>query len=341
VNYLQEKLSGYSKLLDEQLHRIIEPCPPVQPLYQMMAYHLGWLNERMEPANEKSGKRVRPFICMLVCESLGGSQVAAVPGAVAVELIHNFSLVHDDIEDASLLRRHRPAVWALWGLPQGVNVGDGLFALAHLALTDASLDPGRARDSVRILARACMTLCEGQFLDLTMQTEPDPDLRQYLAMADKKTGALFGCAAELGAVMAGAPAGVTAALGEFGLAVGEAFQMRDDILGVWGNAAVTGKPANDIRERKPGIPSVIARQRAAPADLARMSALYSRPEPLDEGAESWIRGLFERLGVREQAEAMAQERLGRAEKVLDEVATDGQTAQDLHEFIDMISRWDD
>lgn len=315
---------------------MIEPYPPVQPLYQMMAYHFGWLNEFLEPVNANHGKRVRPFICLLVCESLGGSPASAVPGALAVELIHNFSLVHDDIEDVSVLRRRRPVVWAVWGMPQGVNVGDGLFALAHLALADASLEPGRVRDSLRILARTCVALCEGQFLDLTMRAEPAADLGQYLAMAGRKTGALFGCAAELGAVLAGAE-GVAASLGEFGTAVGEAFQIQDDILGVWGDEAVTGKAASDIRERKMGIPAVLAWQQADPADLARLSALYARPAPLDADEESWIRRLFERLGVRAQAEAMGQERLGRAEKLLDEAVADGRLARDLREFVTLIS----
>ncbi|HEY3953196.1 MAG TPA: polyprenyl synthetase family protein [Streptosporangiaceae bacterium] len=340
MDYLQEKLACYNKLLDERLRQIVKPQPPAKALYQMMAYHFGWLNRNLEPVHDNCGKRVRPFICLLVCESLTGSPAAALPGALAVELIHNFSLVHDDIEDASLLRRRRPTVWAVWGMPQAVNVGDGLFTLAHLALTDGTLEPGQARDSVRLLARTCRDLCEGQFLDLTMRTGPDPGLPQYLAMAERKTGALFGCAAKLGAIMGGAPDGVITALGDFGLAIGEAFQMQDDILGVWGDETVTGKPALDICERKLGIPAVLAWQRAEPADLARLSALYSRPAPLDAGEESWIRGLFERLGARAQAEAMVQERLRRAEKLLDEALAGAPMSRELHDFISLITTRD-
>jgi geranylgeranyl diphosphate synthase, type I len=338
VEDLRARSPVYSELLDTRLIRLLQSHPPFEPLYQMMAYHFGWLNERMEPAQANHGKRLRPTICFLACESFGSPPEDALPGALAVELVHNFSLVHDDIEDVSLTRRHRPTVWSIWGVPHGVNVGDGLFALAHLALTDAGLGSPLDRLCTRILATACVALCEGQFIDLAFQERPSLSLAQYLMMIGKKTGALFGCAAELGALLGGAPENAAGQLGAYGRTLGEVFQMQDDILGVWGEEAVTGKPASDVRERKLGLPAVIAWQDADASDRARLSALYAGPVPIGEAEECWVRELFQRLGVRDKAAAMAQNALRRAEKLLDEALLPGGCAEHLRRLTEELAQ---
>src|SRR5215472_280588 len=252
---LGESVAEYLDLLDCCLRDLVSGAPPFDRLYQMMAYHLGWLDSGLHPCRADIGKRIRPSLCFLACRSVGGATASALPGAMAVELVHNFSLVHDDIEDDSPLRRHRPAVWSIWGIPQAINTGDGLFCLAHLALLegcDGAHVPTAAtinHAAVR-LGRACISLCEGQFLDLHLQSAGSIDMVQYRAMVERKAGALFGCAMELGALLGGASTSLVAELGRFGRALGVAFQMQDDLLGVWGDELRTGKVAQDVRDRK-------------------------------------------------------------------------------------------
>src|SRR5207249_4976967 len=198
------------ELFDRHLRTVVDGAPDVERFYAMIAYHLGWLDEQLRECAPRRGKRLRPALCLMACESVGAPPGSAMPGALAVELVHNFSVVHDDIEDGDERRHHRPAVWSLWGAPHGVNVGDGLLSLAHLALLQAAgdgVDAGAVNAAATALSRACVELCEGQFLDMTLQDGGDPSLPAYLSMVDRKTAALFGCAAEVGAILGGADAG--------------------------------------------------------------------------------------------------------------------------------------
>jgi geranylgeranyl diphosphate synthase type I len=204
-----------------------------------------------------------------VCQAVSGVIEAARSAAVALELVHNFSLVHDDIQDRGELRRHRPALWTVWGAEQAINAGDALFALAQLALLrqPTALAAGMAAE----LNRACVLLAEGQYLDIALQRGWLPaTLEAYQAMIARKTAVLFACAARLGAMAGGAPPEVQAAYASFGHELGLAFQQQDDILGVWGTPEDTGKPpAADVVERKRGLPAAVALSRPdAPAWLA-------------------------------------------------------------------------
>ncbi|HZD72413.1 MAG TPA: polyprenyl synthetase family protein [Actinomycetota bacterium] len=310
----------------------------------MMAYHLGWLNQELRPCAADGGKRIRPALCFLACEHVGAAAAVALPGAMAVELIHNFSLVHDDIEDNSPLRRHRATVWSLWGVGHGINVGDGLFALAQLALLESGdgldgVDPKKPNRAARTLNRTCLALCEGQALDLELQSGEAADLASYLTMIRGKTAALFGCAAELGALLAGAPDSVTHRMGEFGRAMGEAYQMLDDVMGVWGTPSATGKLASDVLQRKHGLPAVLAWRRAEAADLGRLRVLYRKPEPMADEEARWVVRLFDRLGVREEAERLMLDRLGRAEAVLRSLDPPRGAPSPLHELVATVAGW--
>ena len=209
-----------------------------------------------------------------------------MPGALAVELVHNFSLAHDDVEDGDHRRHHRPAVWSLWGIEHGVNVGDGLFALAPLVMLEACARDGRisaviTAAAARTLSRACLELCEGQFLDLEYGDAPSTTLLEYVSMVERKTGALFGCAAELGALLGGADVECVRLFGHFGRALGQAYQMQDDLLGVWGDEGRTGKPAEDVRKRKRGLPVVLAWERAG-AHFEELCRLYAGLDPMTD-----------------------------------------------------------
>lgn len=335
---LSQKLESYNLLLDERLRRLLRGAPPFERFYQIMAYHFGWLDRHMAPSAAAPGKRLRPALCFLVCEALGVEPVRVLPGAVAVELVHNFSLVHDDIQDRSHLRRHRETVWSIWGIPQGINVGDGLFAIAQLALLE---DDGHAKSDVAraalLLNRTCVALCEGQFLDLDLQDSTDVTRDHYMAMVQGKTAALFQCAAELGALLAAADDETIELFGRFGRSLGLAFQMQDDLMGVWGEKSETGKPAADVLSRKRALPVVIAWERAAGADSERLRYLYTRSEPLTDEEAEWVVDLFERLDLRQEVARMAHEEFKRAEQLLCAAASRGAQTTYLHEFVRQIA----
>lgn len=277
------------------------------PLYRMMGYHMGWLDEYGEAAEGESGKRIRPTLSLLACEALGGDVKAALPAAAAVELVHNFSLIHDDIQDGNSERHNRPTVWWVWGPAQAINAGDGMHALARLALlrqTGEGMSPERTLKAVGLLDQACLRLCEGQYLDLTYQERVDISQDAYFKMVEGKTAALISCAAELGAVMSSVEEPVERAIAQFGAKLGTAFQIRDDILDLWGQQD-TGKPlAGDILNKKKSLPIVYAIENASGAERRTLGDVYFKrvmePEDIDKIIE-----VLETLGAREFCQAKA------------------------------------
>ena len=221
-------------------------------LYEMAAHHFGWEEEG------GPGKGVRPLLCLLSSAAAGGDWADAVPAATAIELIHNFSLIHDDIEDASDLRRHRPTIWKLWGLAQAVNAGDALFALAGLSsyrLLELGHDASTVLRVQRLLDESCLVLTKGQYLDLSFDVHEANVLDRYLEMIHNKTASLVAVSAAIGALSAGASDDTIAAYKTFGLHLGLAFQILDDVLGTWGSEDSLGKPVGaDVETRKPSYP---------------------------------------------------------------------------------------
>ena len=176
-------LQPYLTAIEEDLHRTLQATEPmVLPLYQMMQYHLGWLDVDLRPMDALKGKRLRPLLCVLACEAVGGDWHRALAAASAIELIHNFSLVHDDIEDNSLTRRHRPTVWSLWGIAQGINTGDTLWVISRLAtlrLVEEGYDPGIVLSIVRLFDETCLALCTGQYLDIRFESADSVTMAEY------------------------------------------------------------------------------------------------------------------------------------------------------------------
>jgi geranylgeranyl diphosphate synthase type I len=277
----------------------------------MLHYHLGWADQELNPVQtNSSGKRLRPLLCILSCQALNGDLHQAVPAACAIELIHNFSLVHDDIQDGSQTRRGRRTVWDIWGANHGINAGDGLFALAHLAmhrLADRSVSPDRQQAASLALDRACLALCEGQFFDMAFEARPDVDLDQYLWMIRSKTAALLAAATQIGAILATDDVHWIELFGRFGENLGMAFQIQDDLLGAWGDEQVTGKSAaSDIRDRKKTFPVVYALNQEHSWQAAQQLAeLYNRPAPLDETDIQSALDILDTVGARQQAEETA------------------------------------
>jgi geranylgeranyl diphosphate synthase type I len=223
-------------------------------MVEMIAHHLGW----NENDNKGTGKRIRPLLTLLSCGALGGEWAAAVPIASAVELIHNFSLVHDDIEDNSATRRGRPTIWKQWGVPKAINLGDSLFVLSRMAsyrLNLHKIPPHRIVKVLEFLDDACLELTIGQQLDLSFEEIEIVGLETYLRMIQGKTSALIAAATTCGGMIAGAPDAKIEILSTYGHHLGLAFQIRDDILGIWGETSITGKPTNDdLLSRKKTLP---------------------------------------------------------------------------------------
>jgi geranylgeranyl diphosphate synthase type I len=277
---LSAVLARYAALVDTQMRHTLAAYTEPRGFYGMMRYHLGWVDERLEPVAAARGKGLRAALLLLVNGALGGDEATALPLAAAIELLHNFSLVHDDVEDRGALRHHRPTLWARWGAPLSINVGDGLFALAHLALLDSPLcraAPERFIGIVRQFEETTLRLCEGQHLDMTFESRDEVSVAEYLHMIAAKTAALIAAAAWIGARAANATQQQVQAAHDFGRELGLAFQMQDDILGIWGDEALTGKSAaSDIAARKKTLPVLLAMTCAERAARHRLRTLYAQ-----------------------------------------------------------------
>ena len=249
------------------------------PLYGMMQYHLGWLDRNLQLHQGRLGKRLRPVLCLLACQACGGDWRRALPAACAIELLHNFTLIHDDIEDNSALRHERATVWNVWGLAQGVNTGDAMWSLSRLSVLSLSAegyDAATVLDVARLLEETSLALCEGQYLDIAFETRQDVTLDEYLRMIEGKTAALLSAALRVGALLGGASDEQLAAWGQVGRQLGLAFQIIDDILGIWGDPSVTGKSAaSDILEAKKTLPILQALAWEAQQPTRPLSALYA------------------------------------------------------------------
>lgn len=263
------------------------------------------------------GKGTRPALAILSAEAVGAPSEIAVPGAVAIELIHDFSLIHDDIIDNDAERRHRPTVWAKFGTGVGVVVGDALHALAFEVLLS---DPSPPRVSAaKNLAEAVSAMIAGQSMDMAFEERSGITLEECLAMEEGKTGALLSYAASVGAILAGADDAVVEGLAAYGAHLGVAFQAVDDLLGIWGDPERTGKPAGaDLRERKKSVPVVIALNSGTSA-AEELAEFYSRPE-LDAGEVDAARTLVEAGGGRDETQALARTHYDLAVSILDSLA---------------------
>ena len=297
------------------------------PYYGMMSYHLGWVDEEFGPTQHETGKRLRPLLCLLACEACGGDWHKAAPAAAAIELLHNFSLIHDDIEDTSPRRRHRPTVWSLWGQAQAINVGDGLFAISRLALqrlADRGISPQKIVVAFRIMDQTCLYLTEGQYLDLGFEQTDRVTVDMYLEMIGKKTGALMSCATQLGALLGTDDERLVEGYAEFGYELGLLFQIVDDMLGIWGAGEATGKGVGeDIVSKKKSLPVIYALQQSA--ELRR---IY-RNERLDEDQQKVVMERLESLSAREYAREMAVQHLRLAVHTLEDTGTRNRAQEDL------------
>ena len=268
---------------EEEILRLVgDHDPSTAGVYAMIRYHLG-----LDGSGAPAGKRMRPLLGLLAYASIAGDYRPALPGAAAVELGHNFSLVHDDIEDGDRERRHRPTVWALHGVAQAINTGDMLFSLSRMALhrlTDLGFSDAKVLRLMRLYDQTCVALCEGQYIDIaTSEADEVMSVDLYFDMIGRKTAALIAASIEAGALLASDDDRVIARYRAFGWALGLAFQLNDDLLGIWGAEQATGKPPTDIARRKKTLPVIYAFEHAGPEDRERLAELYGNGGP--SGAE--------------------------------------------------------
>jgi geranylgeranyl diphosphate synthase type I len=299
-------------------------------LYAILRYHVGLENSTGAPALAL-GKLIRPSLVLFTTEEFGGNIEQALPAAIGLELVHNFSLIHDDIQDHDEMRRGRKTVWSLYGIAQAINAGDLMQALAVAQGARAG------KEIVAALVEATVAMIEGQGLDLAFEEE-EIDVASYLDMIDKKTGALIRCAFRMGGLLAGSPIDVVQDLVEMGRDLGRAFQIRDDLLGIWGNGTVTGKPqGSDIRRRKKSLPVSMAFAQACGKDRDFLTEVYSREEVDDEDVERVI-ALMERANVRQACEEQVSTHLEQARKRLATLPFSERGIEEMNELIDYLVR---
>ena len=277
------------------------------PLYRMMAYHMGWNDET---GHMSAGRqRIRGVLCLLACQACGGNVDTALPAAAAVELVDNFCQIHDDVQGGDPKRDDRDAVWWKWGPAQAINAGDGMHALARLALF--RLLQGGVSDSItfraiQLLDEASLRTCEGRFLDLEAQERIDLSVDAYLDMAASKTGALVSCAMKLGALVADAGEDVQDALGACGAKLGMAMQIRADVSEVWHEGQQSVALSTELMNKTKLLPVVYALEKASISEKRRLGEIYFK-RVLEKDDVARLREALEQLGVREDCERLVEE----------------------------------
>ncbi|MFF3228813.1 geranylgeranyl diphosphate synthase IdsB [Nocardia suismassiliense] len=302
-------LAAAREMCEPALRESVGSLP--EPLNRMAGYHFGWWDVAGMPTRVAAGKALRPALAICSSGACGGAPPAAVHAAVAVELIHNFSLVHDDLIDGDRTRRGRACVWTVWGTADAILLGDALHALAYGVLADRLPEPLVGAAILRLEA-AALEMCRGQWEDCAFETRPPLGVDEYVQMALGKTGALMGCACALGALCAGADEATITAMDRFGRELGLAFQFADDLIGIWGDPAVTGKPAgNDLVRRKRSLPvaAALASGSAAAVELAQ---LYLSETPLTTADVARAAALIDAAGGRRSAQLHADQRVAAA-----------------------------
>lgn len=338
---IQETLLRHGAAIQADLRRVVKQAHELSPqlasadlapYYGEMKYHLGWVDTDLHSAANKPGKLLRPTLLLLAFEAAGAWGLAAqngsstdylhraLPAAVAIELTHNFTLIHDDIEDGDNERHHRPTLWKLCGVPQAINAGDGMFALARLALWDV-LDRGvegaLAARLGAVLDRASLVLSEGQYLDISFEAHCTISVAMYMDMICRKTAALMACAAEMGAMLGTSDQETIDRLRDFGRAIGIAFQVRDDLLGVWATTAQLGKtPAGDIYRRKKSLPILHALEQSQPDDRQVLHTIYRQEAPVTDEQVAAVLAIFARTQTRANGTAFLAQQCRLAHEAL-------------------------
>jgi geranylgeranyl diphosphate synthase type I len=331
---LPEVFARHQAEIDQEMRSVLNERR--SPLYDMMRYHFGWIDENGCPQWGSGGKAVRPTLCLLACTALGGRHRRALPAAAAIEFVHNYSLIHDDIQDDDRERRHRATVWSVWGKPQAINAGTGMRMLANSALRRLDIPLSLQAHLHYLLDEATIRLIEGQYLDISYEGRFDITVADYVDMVGGKTAALFACALEIGSAMASEDAMDAKAFHEFGWNLGMAFQVRDDMLGIWGRAEETGKPScNDLRRRKKTLPVVHALERATGLQREELLRYYGRPGADDESVNRVLE-VLEVVGAFDESRRLAQSYIDTAKHAIASLSLEPSAARDIGEVVEFL-----
>ncbi|GAB3456255.1 family 2 encapsulin nanocompartment cargo protein polyprenyl transferase [Actinophytocola sediminis] len=331
----QETLAWSRALIEPALRAAVDSLP--ESMRRIAGYHLGWSDEHGAAVSAPPGKAVRPTLVLLSAAVTGGSPREAVPAAVAVELVHNFSLLHDDVLDGDATRRHRPTAWRLFGTGAAILAGDALLTLALDVI--AASEHKAANRGMRMLSSAVQDLVDGQSADMAFEQRATVAPAECQSMAAHKTAALIGCSCALGALFGGANEARVRRLRSFGMHLGLAFQHVDDLLGIWGDPSATGKPVySDLRNRKKSLPVVFAMASDTP-EGAELTELYGRTEPLTDTELERAASLVDTTGGRAWSQAEADTLLTRALDQL-ELTDHGIAATELAALARLVTRRD-
>jgi geranylgeranyl diphosphate synthase type I len=321
---LPEPVERARELVSPRLQELAGRLAP--EIWAVVGYHFGWSGADGAPDNSLGGKAVRPALALLSAEAAEGEPEVALDGAAAVELVHNFSLLHDDIMDRDRERHHRATAWTMFGEPRAILAGDALVNLSIEVLLERPT-PERVR-AAALLSRATARMIDGQAQDLALEGRPDVTVDECLSMISAKTAALLSCASAIGAVLAGGDDELVAALSAYGEHVGVAFQAVDDQLGIWGQPAVTGKPTfGDLRQRKRSLP-VAAALESGGDEARRLADLLAKPDPTEEELARAAE-LVENAGGRARAQEEADRRLRLALDELEQANMPDRTRAEL------------
>ncbi|HEX6405497.1 MAG TPA: family 2 encapsulin nanocompartment cargo protein polyprenyl transferase [Pseudonocardiaceae bacterium] len=321
----REVLAWSRGLVEPALRSAVGTLP--SSMLRIAGYHLGWWDEHGHPVRVSGGKAIRAALVLCSAQAVGGTAGASVPAAVAVELVHNHSLLHDDVMDGDLTRRHRRTAWSVFGVNPAILAGDALLVLA-LDVLAGSGHPA-ATDGTRMLTAAVQNLLDGQSADLSFEQRAAVELAECVRMAQCKTAALLSCACAMGAAFGGGRPEQVACLRGFGMQLGLAFQHVDDLLGIWGDPAVTGKPVHsDLRSHKKSLPVVAALASETPAGR-ELATLYDRDEPCSETEAAHAAELIDIAGGRAWSQAQAEDLVAHAMRELQSAGPTPRAAADL------------
>ncbi len=299
------RLDSYSSLVESDLRQLLQKEPKLE-LYRMIEYFLGFRDQNGGEVERYGGKRLRPAICLYIADLFGKKEAARL-FASSLELFHNFTLIHDDIEDHDELRRGRPTVWKLWGVNHGINSGDALGLLATKTLGRAAAKAGEnGQKAAAFLSQIYAEVIEGQFLDFTLAdallSSPAVTEESYLRMIEKKSAVLIAASAKAGAMIAGASPACQEALWRYGFNLGRPYQIYDDIVSIWGSIEKSGKTAlKDIYEKKKTLPVIFGYSCASAAEKKELEEIYSTGHVVSEEEVRKVVGILNKVDAREYA----------------------------------------
>ncbi|MBB4925024.1 family 2 encapsulin nanocompartment cargo protein polyprenyl transferase [Kitasatospora kifunensis] len=336
-----EILAGSRALVDPVLRAAVGTMP--DSMRRVTAYHFGWCEVDGTPAEADAGKAIRPALVLAAAQACAAKSVAghavapvAIRAAAAVEMVHNFTLLHDDVIDRDETRRHRLTAWRAFGSTEAILAGDALHSLALRTLAEDT--HAAAGPALRRLAHCVVELCDGQQADCAFERRSTVSLDECLAMAEAKTGALLGTACAIGALYGGADEAAAKAMDSFGREIGLAFQLIDDLIGIWGDPEVTGKPVGaDLLVRKKSLP-VVAALGSGTAAGAELAEIYALDRPLTAAEVQRATEAVERAGGRAWAQGASCERMAAAIEHLSIAVPDPSAVEDLLALAELVTR---